>query len=349
MPIQVIPAARQKSHRYELVGQALGQAVGLGIQAYSHNQKQKQFSQAMQNIEKNYNNPEMNEQQRLISAFRELGQFPEAAQQLGGHLSRLGGQQEKFKNKILSDKQDQERLAQSFQKIQDLYHNPDMSEEQKMFALYEELNKNPTLAKNIIGSLQQQEKSRGEETAGTQFSAGYNAILEGDNDTLKSVLEDPATPLSIKQKLTALRDKQDTRKSVQARELRGRQSLVQKSYKSAISSERDKLKDPYVKQPEIASINKQIKKLEALQKHDLKRLAKNQDSYTSLSLWNNLDPDFLPEEESDELIGMEAEQEKPQRKKLESNAERQEIARQLLREAGGDKQAAMKLFEERYE
>lgn len=194
--------------------------------------------------------------------------------------------------------EDQNRLRQSFQNIQNMYNDPNLSEEQKTFGMYQELHQNPTLAHNLQASLNQQGKKRGENVAGRQFSTGYNAILEGDNEALMSVLDDPTTPLNVKQKLTALRDKQETRKSVQDRELRSRQGLVQKSYRQAIESERKKIAgDIYISKKDVEAINKRIKKLEALQKVDLKRLSKDADAYGNLHLWNMVDQEFYPEEE----------------------------------------------------
>lgn len=335
--VQRLPAAPPKGPSFS---QKLSNAVGAGLEAYSQYQKGQEQEQQYQ---------KENETYKKLTGGRDLSKNSKTRELEIGYA--LKGQQEgiKFKNKaeeqaaqLRGEQQKQGQLNQSFQKIQSLYNDPNLSEEQKTFGVYQELSQNPTLAHNILGSLNKQGQASGENVAGRQFSTGYNAIIEGDNDTLKNVLEDPQTPLAVKQKLTAIRDKQDTRKSVQDRELRGRQSLVQKSYKQAISNEREKLKTAYSNN-EISGINKNIKKLEALQNHDMRRLAKNPDSYTTLSLWNAVDSDFLPEDEEEGLSApMEAEQEKLRFDK--SNPEHVARARQALQQAGGDRAKANQIL-----
>ena len=158
--------------------------------------------------------------------------------------------------------------------------------------------------KSLLELNKQKEPSR---IPGDQFSAGYKALLAGDDDAFMRVIADPSTPLSVKKQLTGLREKESVRKSVGDRELRARQSLIRNSYKQAIEAERKKIsKDIYPRQDpnEVAKINSRIKKLELLQNVDLKELTKSPDAYTKLHLWNNLDPEFLPEEE-DEFEGEE--------------------------------------------
>lgn len=300
MALQILP--NLEAQKGQLEHQARLQGVGQALQGlgnyYQQQQKQRQYQETLQNLENEYaGNPE---QQRLIKAYRSLGgQFPEQAQQLAGHLSRLDVQRQKS----VADQLKGQQLAQGMQNIQNIYADPDLNEDQKIFAVYQELSQNPSLAHNLIGSLQQQKKAQGEGVAGEQFAKGYRAILEDDKESLRDILEDPSTPLPVKKQLTDLEDRAQTRKSVQARELRNRQSLVQRSYKQAIEAERKRL--DLASSKEIPAINKRIKKLETLQRHDLKRLAKNPESYTSLSLWNAVDPDYLPEEEEEGLEGAE--------------------------------------------
>lgn len=302
--VQIIPANPRKS-KGQMWGEALGNALNVGLQAYGQHQKQKQFQQALQNIEGAYSNPELNEQQRLIQAYQQLSGagHPELAQQLGGQLSRLGGQQESFRNKIMGQQQEQNRLAQSFQNIQNLYSDPNLSEEQKVFGVYQELSQNPTLAHNLLGSLQKPAKVESENLAADAYSRGYESLTEGDEEGFREIIRSPDTPLSVRNKLIDLQNKFNVRKDVRNREIRARQNMVQKSYKQAIDSEKEKLKDIYTPREERPKINKRIKKLEALQKADMKRLTKDPNVYTNLHLWNFVDPEFLPEDE-EEMEGL---------------------------------------------
>ena len=346
--VQIIPENRRLSG-WEKAGEALGGIVKSAASAYSQHQKQKKFEEAVRGVEETYSDPELSESQKLIKAYKQLSQFPDVAQNLGGQLTRLGVPASKSFAERLAGEQEQNRLAQSFQNIQNIYSNPDLTDEQKMFGVYQELSDNPTLAKNLLGSLQQPKASREETVAGKQFSTGYKAIQEGDSDTLRDVLESPDTPLSVKQKLTDLRDKFETRKGVQSRELRGRQSLVQKSYKQAINAERDKLKDIYnlPSKEERARINKRIKTLEAHQHHDLKKLTKDPEAYTKLLLWNTVDDEFLPEEEGLE----EAQFEEQPREKIRfdsRNPEHVARAKQVLQSVGGDRNLANQILAEEF-
>lgn len=242
------------------------------------------------------------------------------------------------------------------QNIQSIYGNPDLSDEQKVFGVYQQLAQNPTLANNLLTSLQKPRKTRDEEIGSKQFTKGYNAIYENDTDTLKDVLSNSETPLNVKKQLTDLKNKFDTRKSVEARELRNRQSLVQRSYKQAIEADRKKLDNvmnPHGKgKPEVDKINKRIKKLEALQKHDLKRLSQNPDSYATLSLWNNVDADYLPNGDEDEFMGMNEpmEQEAGQEKVMfdPNNKEHRAVAERLYKQHG-DKEKVRELLRIEFE
>jgi hypothetical protein len=284
--VQIIPA-NQKHSFLESLGIGVGKGLEKGADLYLQKLKDKEFTKALKGVEDLYNDPNLSEQQKLINAYKLMGQFPEAAHQLGTPLSRLGLQQQKSFADRLKAEQDQQQTAKAFQNIQNIYSNPDLSDEQKVFGVYQELNKNPTLANNLITSLQKPKKTREEEMGSQLFTKGYNAIYENDTDILKDVLKNPKTPLNVKKQLTDLKNKFDTRKSVEARELRNRQSLVQRSYKQAIEAEQKKLEKvmyPNSKgKPEVEKINNRIKKLEVLQKHDLKRLSQNPDSYATLS------------------------------------------------------------------
>jgi len=355
MPIQIIPARPRGPSRGEKVGRALSGALETGLKAYQEHQKKKGLEQAFQDIEGAYSNPNLSEQEKLVGAYRKLaGIDPQLANQFVSNFKGVGSKQEQFRNKILGEELERNRLGESIQSLQGLYNNPDLSEEEKVFGVYQELARNPTLANNLLGSLQKPGKARGEDIAGEQYSKGYNAIIEGDNESLKDILEDKSTPLSVKRQLTDLKNQQETRKSVQDRELRGRQTLVQRSYKQAIDAEREKLKDLYLKPPQMAAINKKIKRLEALQRHDLKRLAKNPKSYEKLSLWNNVDPDYWEEEAEEEGEFervdefMEPEQEKEKVKFNPKDPAHVARAKRAMQEAGGDRARANQILAEEF-
>ncbi len=299
--VQVLPSREQSFLQSLFGGAAAGaEATGKMLPQLQQMQQQKQraqdYSKALGGIEKIYANPDLTEQQKLISAYKELGSHPELAPHLGSQLTRAGAQQESFKDKLMK----QQQLDQSFQKIQQMYADPNLTDEQKVFGVYQELAQNPTLAASLTSAMQKPAKTRGEDIAGQQYARGYDAIVSGDTSALNEVLHDPETSYAVKRQLTDLRDKYETRKGVQSRELRQRQSMVQKSYKQAIEAQKKILDNVYTDDKEKPAIRKEIKRLEALEKHDLKKLTKNPDSYPSLALWNNLDPDYFPEETEEE-------------------------------------------------
>ena len=88
MPITVHRATpRQRKPSFsEQLGLGVGKALESGIQTYQQQQKQNQFSEAIERLKGTYNNPELNESQRLLQAYQDLSRFPEVAQQLGGQL-----------------------------------------------------------------------------------------------------------------------------------------------------------------------------------------------------------------------------------------------------------------------
>lgn len=344
--VQILPANPRKSF-IENLSSGLMPAIESGVKLYQEHQRKKDYAQALQGLSDVYSNPKLSESQKLIGAYQRLSQFPEAAQQLAGPLSRLGAQEQKFSSKIMDDQRKQEQLNQSFQDIQGIYSNPDLSEEEKTFGVYQKLNQNPTLAHNLLQSLQKPAKARNEDLAGQQFTKGYSALQEGDESTFRDVLSDPETPSIVRNKLVALQNQLEVRKDVKSREVRARQSLVQRSYKQAIDREQKMYETASLK--ERPSIKKNIKKLEALQRADLKRLAKNPDIYPSLSIWNAVDPDFLPEEmeeEEGEFEPIEAEKKKV--KFNPKNPQHVAKARQAMQQAGGNRAKANEILAEEF-
>ena len=108
MAIQVLPARQKNPSFLESLGLGLGQGMAKLPEQIQEHQKKKQFAEALQNVQGAYGDPNLSEQQKLIQAYQQLAGNPEVAQQLGGQLSRLGGQQESFRNKLLGKQQEQE-------------------------------------------------------------------------------------------------------------------------------------------------------------------------------------------------------------------------------------------------
>jgi hypothetical protein len=318
-------------------GPSFGQKINVGLgQALSQGQQMMQQHQRREAIKK-LGLPE-NTPSDLAKVY--LGE------QLRGQ-SRLNAQNEKSKADRLKGQQHQQQLAESFHNIQQIYSDPNLSEEEKVFGVYQQLNQNPTLAHNLLGSLQKPGKARAEESAAQSFTKGYEALQTGDETTFRDVLSDPETPSGVRNKLVDLQNKFETRKGVKAREIRARQGLVQRSYKGAIENSRKSGELGTLKEREASK--KEIKRLEALQRADLKRLSKDPESYSNLAIWNAVDPDFLPEEEGEELV---AEEGAP--KELEQDAEAllnsltDEQIEELVRESNGNILVAKKLAMERY-
>lgn len=120
--VQVLAAnyTKRPSFLDSLFG-GMAPAVKPAVQEYFQNkqgqEKQKQFSQALQNVQGAYADPNLSQQKKLIQAYQQMAGNPELAGQLGGQLSRLGGQQESFQNKIMQAQQQKEQMAQSLQNI----------------------------------------------------------------------------------------------------------------------------------------------------------------------------------------------------------------------------------------
>jgi hypothetical protein len=177
-----------------------------------------------------------------------------------------------------------------------------------------------------------------EEVAGDQFARGYDAILSGDMDTLQDVLRDSKTPFKVKSRLTELKDRQEVRRSVGDREVRARQTMVQRAYQHKISNLNAQLKG-YVQLGEKKDIKEQISKLEALQKADLQKLTKDPSSYPKLKIWKTDAAEFLEEEEVEEV--------NEDIDSILDNLSDDEI-KQLISESGGDIELAKQLALERY-
>ena len=356
--MNIIPYAPHKGQR---VGQLIGKGIETAGNIYSQHQRQNQLSKALSNVEDIYSNPQLSESQKLLKGNRALSQFPEVAQQTGTLLSRLGLQQQKTDAERLAGETKQEKLNKAFQELQGIHVDPNISEDVKTFLTYEKLKDYPTLAHNIVNSMHQQKKAAGDDVGSQLFSKGYAAILGGDDDAFRDVIDNPTTPLTVKRQLTDLQNQHQTRQDVRARELRNRQSLVQKSYHDAIANAQKMLSGEAVqslpapeKAKEVSRIYKYIKKLEALQKADLHKLTKNPSDYQKLQLWNHLDPEFLPLEE-EEVDGSEfmANEEIPAEETMQNaeeilNSLTDEQVQQLYVEANGDIEVAKKLALERY-
>lgn len=197
-------------------------------------------------------------------------------------------------------------------------------------------------AANFVRKMKNQELKKreqaNEEVAGEQFARGYDAILTGDSDTLQDVLRDPKTPFKVKSRLTELKDRQQVRKSVADREIRARQTMVQKAYQQQISNLNNQLKG-YVSVDEKKKIREQISKLEALQKSDLNKLTKDPTLYPKLKIWQTDAAEFLEEEEVEEA-----------NEDIDSILDNisDDGIRELIVESNGDIEVAKKLALQRY-
>lgn len=278
--VQILPAVQ----RNKTFLQSLSEGIGKGLEAYGEMNQRRKLQEALGRVGDIYGDPKLNEQQRLVQAYQQLAGAgrPELGQHLGSQLSRLGLQQQSFQDKIMN----QQQLAHSMQNLQELYADPNLTEEQKIFGAYQELSQNPTLANNLLGSLHRPEKAREEDLAGQQFAQGYEAILSGDNDSLNEILQDPQTSHKVKKQLTDLFESSKVRKDVAAKELRNRQSFVKKSYQQALNLEFNRLKSEPLRPSERKEVKKRIKDIESSMGKDLKRLTKDPDSYGDLAIWN---------------------------------------------------------------
>lgn len=296
--VQVLPPAPPKFSLGGALGTALGEALTAGLQSYEERNQRRKLQEALGRVGDIYGNPELTEQQRLVQAYQQLAGAgrPELGQHLGGQLSRLGVQQEGFRNKILNKQQEQQQFAQSLQNLQDLYADPNLSDEQKVFGVYQELAQNPSLAHNLLGSLEKPRKSQEEDIAGEQFSKGYEAIATGDSKTLNDILRDPQTSHRVKKQLTDLSESSKVRRDVANKELRNRQSFVARSYQQALNMEHNRLKSEPLSRDERTQIKKRIANIESSMKKDLRQLAKDPNAYPDLSLWNMFQQEGAPEE-----------------------------------------------------
>jgi hypothetical protein len=118
--VQILPAVP----RNKTFVQSLSEGIGKGLEAYAEMNQRRKLQEALGRVGDIYGDPELSEQQRLVQAYQQLAGAgrPELGQHLGGQLSRLGVQQEGFRNKILNKQQEQQQFGQSFQNLQNLYN-----------------------------------------------------------------------------------------------------------------------------------------------------------------------------------------------------------------------------------
>jgi hypothetical protein len=344
--VQELEANPRKSGIQKFVS-AIAPAIESGLKIHGEHRRQKDYGNALKGLEDIYSNPELSESQKLIGAYQRLAQFPEAAQQLAGPLSRIGAQENKFSQQLLGKQQKQEQLNQSIQNIKDIYNNPDLSQEDKTLEVYRELNQNPTLAHHILQSLEKPAKAQSNDIAGQQLTEGWSAIEQGDKEALKKILNDPKTSADVKAKLIHLRNEKEARDLSKSREQRYRQEFVQNSYNQAIKNEQELLKT--VGPKEKGPINDRIKKLKQLRKADLHLINKDPDNYGKLNLWNVVDPEDLAEmemEDEQEFIDEPVEAEKQKVKFDPKNPEHVHMAKLALEMAKGDREKANEILAE---
>lgn len=179
------------------------------------------------------------------------------------------------------------------------------------------------------------------------LTKGYNAIINEDDEALRAIIQDPNVPAKTKKDLMDRRNKQDVRKSVQDREKRNRQTLVQNAYLRQIGNQHKLLKETF-NQAKKREIEASIKELERLQKVDLGMLTKNPDAWDQLHLWGNVDEEFHPE---DAPVNISQKQEKQDKSKIKfdtKNPEHVARANAVLVEMGGDKNKANAILAEEF-
>lgn len=267
--------------------------------------------------------------------------------------------------KAYGEMQGQRRREAAFSEalgnLQSIYANPELSYEQKLLSTYQHLGRNPELAKVIGGQLSQigmqREKSFSDqirtgrdEVSSEQFAKGFEALSKGDESAFEDVVRDRNTPLPVKKSLLDLKQNRQVRKDIAGRELRNRQSFVAQSYKNAISTEQNRLKT-YLPRDEKKAVNDRIEHLKKSLKQDMRRLTKDPESYSNLSLWEELEPEgmaFEGEELGPEGMGYEEEVEKPKVRFNPKNAEHVARAKKVLEMAGGDRAEANRILAEEF-
>jgi hypothetical protein len=123
--IQIIPSNKKPS-KWEQIGNALSGGISAGLGAYQEHQKKKQLSQALQDVQGIYSNPDMDEQQKFIQAFSKLSQFPDAAKELTSGLSRAGvqkGKAQEFAAKMKEQEENKKAMYSFGDKLKK--QNPD--------------------------------------------------------------------------------------------------------------------------------------------------------------------------------------------------------------------------------
>lgn len=139
------------------------------------------------------------------------------------------------------------------------------------------------------------QKADVEAISNDKFSQGYQALQGNDMGAFNKIMKDPQTPYEVKSRLSNLKNQQDVRKDVKAREIRTRQNFLRTAYGRAIKSERDLLaKAGYKDRPEI---EKRIENLIKSHQRDMKKFSEDPESYSQLKIWNNEASKYLPEEE----------------------------------------------------
>src|SRR5271156_6107721 len=100
--IQVLSAPPREKSFLEKLSNGIGAAVNKGVEEYDKYDRRQKFSKAFNDVKELYKNPDLSEQEKLISTFQHLGAVdPDIAKQLGGQLGSLGRQKESYLNKIL--------------------------------------------------------------------------------------------------------------------------------------------------------------------------------------------------------------------------------------------------------
>jgi hypothetical protein len=322
--VQVIKTGNPQGKLAETLGMSLGQGLGQGLNTFYAN---KAIDEVLQDPELK-DAPLSQKWQRLSS---DLAKYGETGQQL--LQNRLQSEQQALQEKeqgVLSNIASGEKVTAK--------ERASLSPKTQLSVLQYEQKKEQANKKLTTDTLSNE-----------SFSKGYKAILDNDTDTLKEVIADPNTPLNVKTQLGSIQNQFANRTDVKERDTSRRLNNIQESYRKAIATERARLgKHGGLRKTDVEAINERIAGLEKARDKDMQKFLKNPENYTKLSIWGNPEmANYLPSYESE--IEEESTEEPQKKIKLETEENRRNAAKTLLRKHNGNQQEAMAEFESLYE
>lgn len=298
MGVSILPGARSPWH---LIGSMIGHSLDQNLPGIIQGRQDAARQIQQEQILKQQQQAENEAAKRLgvdISGFSD----PKTRQQLV-----LGGYENDLRNKQLQEifgkdyrspyaaPEGGDQNPNQAQGVPDLTNIPD--EALARLALTDPQRANAL--RYVIQNQRQQkaDKQRADLDAisNNKFSEGYRALQDEDMNAFNKIMKDPQTPYEVKSRLSNLKNQQDVRKDVRAREIRTRKNFLMNAYNRAIKAERDLLaKAGYKDRPEI---EERIENLRRSHKRDMKKFAEDPESYPQLSIWNTDASQYLPEEE----------------------------------------------------